>query len=1133
MTTMITMNRVRAIAGAVLSVALTMPTTVAAQAQGAVITGKVTAESGQPLQGANVFITELAASVGANNDGVFTINVPSARVMNQQVTVRVRAIGFTPDVRLIRVTPGSQTVNFTLKQDVNRLSEVVVTGIIGEGLERAKVPFAIGRLTSEEMPVPALDPIRGLQGKVAGVRVASTNGQPGSEPEILLRGPTSINATGRSQQPLIILDGAIMRVGLSEIGGMDIESIEVVKGAAGASLYGSQAASGVITIKTKRGGTQDGVKFSTRSEYGFSDLNSLDYGQPINHPLQLDETGKRFCLVGTSNTAPCSRTINWMAEIMRINNVAGDTIRTQQSVQWNAPSLGGGDLTNLFQSHIWPEQYYNTFAQVASRNPILMNSVDATGRVGGVRFYVSGQYTDNQGAVKGLNGQQQKRGRVNLDYDIRSDLLVSVSTMYDKGTTDINSGGATGANFGALLRGAPPGTDYMRRDTLGRGILKGGGTGFRPTGNGGGNFGYDSENAWRIRTTNRFLGNLTTTYFPAEWVTVEGSFAYDTRQRLEDNHTIKGYRTETLNATTNNGVGSLGNQTRETMNGSLSATFRKRFSDLNTKVRVSGLYDQDHFLTNNSGGQIFIVKDVYTLSNTSTNKTATSTEQTDKNMGLFAGASADYKDRYIVDGTFRYDGSSRFGAGNRWAPFGRLSAVWRVSEEAFWNVPNVNDFRLRASRGTAGNTPSFEAQYETYSCSTTGCSLGQAGNSQLKPETTTETELGTDFTLFDRLGIEITHARSATKNQILNVPTPAALGFTTQWQNAGTLENKTWEVGVNVPIVNKKDFNWSMRSTWDRTRTFVTELFMPEYYTNGGTGQGTGSLMRITASRDIDTLSGMPLNRYGNIWGRHFYRACGELPASVRAQCGEGQAYQVNDEGWVVWVGQGNSYRDGITRNLWQTKLPASDSPWNYQLNFGHPIVDRPLRGEVGEGTGKLHILGNSLPDFRLTWSHNVQYKRLSLYALLDGTFGHEINNQGEQWGLLDLGSANFDQSAESVETAKPVGYSWRAAGAESGNLGTGGFYDILGPNNYSVESGSYAKLREVSLTYRVGQFKGLGDWTVGLIARNLATFTKYSGYDPETGVSGGQAQSGLINQTDAFDFPTLRQFTFTVSTRF
>jgi hypothetical protein len=279
------------------------------------------------------------------------------------------------------------------------------------------------------------------------------------------------------------------------------------------------------------------------------------------------------------------------------------------------------------------------------------------------------------------------------------------------------------------------------------------------------------------------------------------------------------------------------------------------------------------------------------------------------------------------------------------------------------------------------------------------------------------------------------------------------------------------------------------------------------------------------------------MNRLGNIWGRKFYRRCGELPSSVRSQCGAGKAYQVNDDGWVVWVGEGNSWRDGITKNLWQTKLPGSQSPWGDKvpLFFGHPIVDRPLRGEPGEGLGIQQIIGNTFPDFRFGWSNTMQYKKLSLYGLFEGTIGHDIYNQGEGWGLLDFSSSHFDAAKKSVETAKPMGYQWRAGPSES--TGTGGFYDVLGPNNYVVEDGSFVKLREVSLTYDLGDIRGIGDFTLGVVGRNLFTFTDYTGLDPETGATGGSntngTNSGLINQVDAFGFPTLRTFTFSVSTRF
>jgi len=1117
--------------------------TAESSAQAATFRGKVTAEKGgEAIIGATVIIGELQLSVLTNAQGNYVLTVPAARVSGQTVTLSARAIGYKSVARVVgSLTAGERTVDFPLVQDINKLEEIVVTGVL-EGTERAKVPFAVGRLTLEEMPVLAGDPLRALQGKVAGVRIASTTGRPGAAPEILLRGPTSINASGRSQGPLIIVDGAVMSVGsdagmmggtntggLEELGGLDIESIEVVKGAAGASLYGTRAANGVITIRTKRGlSGQDGVKFNVRTEYGFSDLSSVNYGIPTNHPLQLDETGKRICAV-VSGQQSCARSFDYMTEMFRINNVNADTVRTPQTSVNSAPNVN--DLRNTFQAQIWPGQYYNSLAQVTTRNPVIMTAVDATGKIGSVSYYVSGSYTDEAGAIKGLNGTQQRRARVNLDYSARSDLKFSISTVYDNLSDDLRNGGSSnGGLFGQLMRGALPGFDYTARDTLGRYLVRSGGTGFRPTGNGGGTLLYNGESLFNPRTSNRFLGSITGRYFPASWVTFEGTFAYDNRSRFDNQIFVKGYRTFTTTSSTNNGQQTVGNRTQESVNGSLTATFRKNLgTDLSGKLSFRGVYDQDEVVTNGSGGQVYLAKDIYQLDNLSTLFTITSSSATVKNVGLFTGASLDYKDRYVLEGSFRYDGSSLFGSGNRWSPFGRISAVWQVSKEPFWNIGFLDEFRLRASRGTAGTTPPFAAQYEVFNVSALGITTGQAGNATLRPETTTELELGTDFNLFHRLGVEVTYAHGKTKDQILPVSTAAAKGFATQWQNAGTLLNKTWEVALTLPVMNNKNFYWNMRGTWDRNRTYIDELFVPDFLFAGGTAQGTGSFFRITADRGLS--NGFQKNRYGNIWGRKFYKTCGDLPTSVQGDCGDGKSFQVNDDGWLVWVGAGNSWRDGITKNLWQTKLPKAQSPWATELWFGHPIVDRPLAGQAGEGVGIDQIIGNVFPDYRFTFSNDIQYKRLTLYGLVDATIGHEINNQGEGWGLLDISSAYFDQANKSVETAKPVGYSWRAGGTES--TGTGGFYDLLGPNNYVVESGSFAKLREVSLTYKVGRIAGVGDWTVGVIGRNLFTITGYSGLDPETGVAGGQSGSGLINQTDAFGFPTLRTFTFSLSTRF
>src|SRR5258708_20113394 len=193
------MNRGRVLL-AVAAMWLVLPARASGQA--ATISGKVTSESGQPVEAANVYINQLGASVNTNAAGNYTIAVPAARVSGQKVHLRVRAIGHLSQMREVTVQPGLQTQNFTLPADVNRLSEVVVTGVV-EGTERAKVPFSIGRVTAEDLPVPGLDPIRALAGKVSGMRIAQTSGRPGTTPEIQLPGPPSTTPPARRPGPPI------------------------------------------------------------------------------------------------------------------------------------------------------------------------------------------------------------------------------------------------------------------------------------------------------------------------------------------------------------------------------------------------------------------------------------------------------------------------------------------------------------------------------------------------------------------------------------------------------------------------------------------------------------------------------------------------------------------------------------------------------------------------------------------------------------------------------------------------------------------------------------------------------------------------------------------------------------------
>ena len=234
-----------------------------AQAQSAVITGRVTGRSSEALGGAIVVIDELGTAVATATSGTYTLTVAPEKTKGQTVTLRARYIGFSPATKQVTLTPGTQTQDFELKFDPMTLDAVVVTGV-AEATEVKKLTFAVGHVDASQLQqAPAVSALGSLEGKVAGVRVIQSSGAPGSQPAIRLRAATAIAspsacssqpcASTDAPGPLIIVDGTITRHGLADINSEDIERVEVVKGAAASSLYGSDAANGVVQVFTKRG----------------------------------------------------------------------------------------------------------------------------------------------------------------------------------------------------------------------------------------------------------------------------------------------------------------------------------------------------------------------------------------------------------------------------------------------------------------------------------------------------------------------------------------------------------------------------------------------------------------------------------------------------------------------------------------------------------------------------------------------------------------------------------------------------------------------------------------------------------------------------------------------------------------
>jgi len=1086
----------------------------------------VDATTARPLPGAQVVIQGTQIGTLTNQQGRFqVVNAPVGTH-----TLRVELVGYTPITRQVAVVAGqAATANFQLEQRAIALQEVVVTGVSGGAMERAKVPFTVSRVEADQMQVQAVNPLSQIQGRVPGANIAATSGRPGVAPQVILRGPTSINASGRSQEPLYVVDGVVLGASIADINPADIESVEIVKGAAASPLYGSRAAAGVIAITTRRGSIgADGVTFTARSEVGYNDIER-DFGIARNHSFLMSPDRSRFCVAGGTGTSYggphiCAQTVDYLAEQDRINNHPGAAALPTVSFPVDpAAVVTGPILQRAFLAGQWPGTTYNAVQQLVTRKPISINDVSMSGRIGATTFYSNFGHARHAGAISGLEGYERLHGRVNLGHRIGDNWAIDVYSHVSRSTEDGADQDEGGQSFFRLTR-TPAIVDINRRDDFGQLFIR---TNLGSGGTQNENPLYYLNERRRNDVRWRILGGSTIRYTPVAWLEADATFNVDRLNESFFEFRDRGFRSTNPNPGINEGFVNDGALSDQSLNASTGVMFRPSLAEfLDARLRLAWHYEQQDTDIREGYGNFLRVQGVEVLENATGAIGIESGRTSTRQMSFSAGTLLDFMDRYILDFAVRRDGNSRFGEDNRWQTYGRASAAWLIAREDWFPSDFLTTFTLRGSVGTAGSAPNFRAQYETFNISPGGAiSAATLGNPDLRPEVMREFEVSTDVELLNRYLLTVTYANALISDQILQVPVPVATGFPQQWQNAGDLRNRTWEASLSMPILQTPEFSWSTRLNFTRTRSVVESLNVPPFFI-GTNLQATGSIIRIE--------EGLPM---GTIWGRQFINSCSQLPGDFAAQCGaagSGAAFQPNNEGWIVWVGQGNNPGMGITDNLWSAILPASQAPWGTQAAWGMPILLREADGTPLQGS-----LGSTLPDHQLSMSHTLGYRGFSLYGLLEGAYGRHVWNQGRHWSFLDFLSSEIDQGGRSLETAKPVGYYYRAGPGVGGSFGVGGFYDILHPSNYMVEKTDWVRLRELSMGYNVGPVAGVGNWTVNVVGRNLKTWTDYSGFDPEVGVgtasrrTSGAAGSAIINGIDAFTFPQQRSVSVVLQTTF
>ena len=1115
-----------------LALAMLAAATVPAMAQGqATISGKVQSEQGVPLAGANVYINDLNISVGTNQAGAFTLNIPQARLSGQAVNLRVRAIGYQPQVKVITLTAGTQTADFNLKKDVTQLGEVVVTGVTA-ATEAIKLPFTVARIDEKQMPVSGTNPIAQLQGKIPGAMIVASSGRPGTAPSVVLRGPVSLDATGRSQQPLYLLDGVPLQGGLPDINPSDIENVEVVKGAAAAALYGARAGAGVINITTKSGkNSPTGIKFGVRTEAGAGDIER-QFPIAVRTPMTLAPGGQLFCTREVVGGSTCGRYINWDDEVQRINNNGEDFSGSPQNF------LGEADLASAPTYDVMSGSFVinrypinrDPVSQLVTPGAFANSNIDMRGKVGQTGVFASLGNLVQQGAIQGMGGFLRNSARLNVDQRFGDRISANVNTFYsedmDHGSNLEAEGAGSTSPFFTITR-APYMANIEARDNLGRIVIR-----HNPTAQGVQNFNplYAAFYNRRTDRSTRFVGGTSGKYTPFDWLTLEGNVGYDRSTGVYTQQRDKGWRVTASAPSTSAGFIGNGNVDNEQLTTGLNATATHTFfSDLNATLTGRYAYGDQTLRSQDLSGTDLVVAGLVTADAATKNYAVSSGTQKIRDLGYFLGTDFDWKDRYVLSGLVRRDGSSLFGSGNRWQTFGRVAGAWIVSREPWYPASNaLSLFKLRASRGSTGQRPRFSAQYETFTI-LAGGALNPAflGNKNLKPEINTETELGTDLEFFHRIGLNVSYAKAIVNDQILPVTASTASGFQKQWLNAGEITNKTWEGTLTIPLVQRKAFNWTTRVIYDQTRSVITRLDVPDF---------TGD---ITAGNTFTVFKFRNGEKIGTMYGPSFVRSCSQMPTNFQSQCSNSSgdltaAFRPNDEGYIVWVGANNLPSEGVTKNLWRAQLPLGTGPWGNRTNWGMPIVQRDEKNGNNIASTPL---GSALPKFHWAMSHNMDFGRFNLYGLLDASHGQKLFNIQEAWSLADMMSGVVAQDGKTVESAKPVGYYWRqgpsTAPTAGSTAGIGGFYDVLGPNGYNIQDASYVKLREASVNFRIGAVGGRGDWKLGLVGRNLKTWTDFRGFDPESGNTSGPLNSAALTGVAGFRYPKMRTYTVQLSTSF
>ena len=1012
-----------------------------------VISGKVSGEAGENLPGASVVFK--GTTVGATTDvnGDFTLSVPS----NAQTLV-VSYIGYEP--LEISIT-GRTEFNITLAPDLETLQEVVV---VGYGSQRkSDLTGAISSIRGDELsqlPMQRVD--QALQGRAAGVMVLNTSGQPGGNTTIRIRGMNSI--TG-GNQPLIVVDG-LQGVDINSLNPNDIESMEILKDASATAIYGSQGANGVILITTKQGKKgKPVVNYSFNQGY-----------QQLRKKLDLMNAGE---FVHAINDFRASQ------------NQPGNVVITptpvftpEQVAFWD--QNGGTD---------WQDEVYRTA-------PMTNHQLSLSGGTDNVNYLVSGGYLDQDGIL--LNSAFQRftlRTNINVDISKNSKFGLSWAGIREKGNTPpFGEGIADIDPLGQVVSTAPRWSPTIPVfDDLGNYSR-------HPTG-------FGEPNSWNpvasalepFVENNTMRNNLNAFLEFTPWKGLSIRFTGGAVTRNANN--FRYLNRNTFTGFQRGGIGYATEGAYTRYQNSNIITYNKELNELH-RFTVTAVAEQQLEVSQGSNvtGSDFLVDQAGIFDLGGAQQLVSSSYRNKRAINSYLGrVNYSYADKYLITASYRADGSSVFGANNKWGYFPSASVAWRASEETFLKSLDVfSDFKIRASWGITGNqaiSPYASlaqilsgANYPYYGVDETniGFNIVRAPNENLKWETTTQTDLGLDLAVFNgRLTASFDYYVKTTRDLLLSRQLPTYTGFASIVDNVGSTENRGVEISLGGdPLVG--EFKWNTGFNISFNRSKVLELASDNklpFRTTTGAGYG------ISTNNNTALLYLKAGEPFGQMTGR-------------------------------------------ITEGTWST------GEADQAALFGQLPGDIKYRDINGDGLINnldLTVIGNAFPDFIFGWNNSFSYKNFDLVFLIQGVQGNDIFNagrirlerpsEGTSTALLDRWTPDNQDTDVPAFTQQSV----RAAANLSSKVS-------VGDNRVSrwVEDASYIRLKNVTVGYYFPQSLagkiGMNRLRAYVTGTNLFTITDYSGYDPE--VSSFNSSDANIG-VDFGSYPTSRTFSFGIDLTF